>query len=49
MRVNRQRGAIENAEKEKQAEEILARLQAERLLLDAEKPQLEENEVFCAD
>ena len=42
MRVNRQRGAIENAEKEKQAEEILARLQAERLLLDAEKPQLEE-------
>ena len=41
-RVNWQRGAIENAEKEKQAEEILARLQAERLLLDAEKPQLEE-------
>ena len=41
-RVNWQRGAIENAEKEKQAEEILARLQAEKLLLDAEKPQLEE-------
>ena len=38
MRVNRQRGAIENAEKEKQAEEMLARLQAEKLLLDAEKP-----------
>ena len=32
-RVNWQRGAIENAEKEKQAEEILARLQAEKLLL----------------
>lgn len=48
-RVNWQRGAIENAEKEKQAEEILARLQAEKLLLDAEKPQLEENEAFCAD
>ena len=41
-RVNRQRSAIENAEKEKQAEEILAGLQAEKLLLDAEKPQLEE-------
>ena len=41
-RVNWQRGAIENAEKEKQAEEILAGLQAEKLLLDAEKPQLEE-------
>lgn len=45
-RVNWQRGAIENAEKEKQAEEILARLQAEKLLLDAEKPQLEENEAI---
>lgn len=41
-RVNRQRSAIENAEKEKQAEEILAGLQAEKLLLDTEKPQLEE-------
>lgn len=48
-RVNWQRGAIENAEKEKQAEEILARLQAEKLLLDAEKPQLEEKRSLCAD
>lgn len=42
MRKGWQKSAIENAEKEKQAEETLAALQEEKQLLDAEKPQLEE-------
>lgn len=37
-----QRSAIENAKKEKQAEETLARLQEEKRLLEEEKPKLEE-------
>ena len=41
-RENWQKTALENAEKEKQAEETLAALQEEKRLLDAEKSQLEE-------
>lgn len=47
MRVNRQRGAIENAEKEKQAEEILVRLQAKGCFWMQKSHSLRKNEVFA--